>query len=125
MRFQLETENDGCDEILVGDSIEEVTQDVLNRYECDELPKHWVIYQLPVELAVKGQHGDWEFLGDFGDGVDAAKKAAVEYAKAGQLHIDDHGVMAFGITEDPAGGNYEIDFRVDTTTMESWEHPAS
>ena len=43
MQYQLDTENAGCDEILVGDSIEEVTQDVLNRYECDELPEGWSI----------------------------------------------------------------------------------
>lgn len=46
MRFQLDAENDGCDEILVGDSIEEVTQDVLNRYERDELPEGWTITEI-------------------------------------------------------------------------------
>ena len=43
MKFKLDTENAGCDEILEGESIEDVTQDVLNRYEVDELPEGWTI----------------------------------------------------------------------------------
>lgn len=42
-RYKLDTDNSGNDEILVGDSVAEVTQDVLNRYEVDELPEDWTI----------------------------------------------------------------------------------
>lgn len=41
--YKLDTDNCGCDEMLVGDSLEEVTQDVLNRYEVNELPDGWTI----------------------------------------------------------------------------------
>ena len=42
-RYKLDTDNSGNDEILVGDSVAEVTQDVLNRYEVDQLPEGWTI----------------------------------------------------------------------------------
>lgn len=46
MRYQLDTENAGCDEVMVADSIEEATQDVLNRYETDELPVGWSVVEI-------------------------------------------------------------------------------
>ena len=42
-RYKLDTDNGGDDEILVGDSVAEVTQDVLNRYEVDKMPEGWTI----------------------------------------------------------------------------------
>lgn len=119
MRFQLDTENSGNDEILEGDSVEEVTQDVLNRYEVDTLPEGWSITPIPVELAVKDEHGTWELLGDYAT-VEAAKAAAKEYAALGQYHIDDRGVMVFGISEDPASGQYETSYSVEVETGEAW-----
>jgi len=70
-----------------------------------------------VELAVKDEHGAWELLGDF-DTVEAAKDAAKEFASLGQYHIDDRGVMAFGISEDPASGQYETSYSVEVETGE-------
>ncbi len=54
MIYKLDTENAGCDEILSADSIEEATQDVLNRYELDELPSSWSI---TVESVLAGPEG--------------------------------------------------------------------
>ena len=45
-RYKLDTDNSGNDEILVGDSVAEVTQDVLNRYEVDQLPEGWTIEEI-------------------------------------------------------------------------------
>ena len=72
-----------------------------------------------VELAVKDEHGAWELLGDFAT-VEAAKDAAKEYAAQGQYHIDDHGVMVFGISEDPASGQYETSYSVEVESGEAW-----
>jgi hypothetical protein len=72
-----------------------------------------------VELAVKDQHGAWELLGDFATVV-AAQDAAKEYAAQGQYHIDDHGVMVFGISEDPASGQYETSYSVEVESGEAW-----
>lgn len=57
-RYKLDTGNSGNDEILVGDSVAEVTQDVLNRYEVDELPQGWTIDLIPEVFSVQ-----WEFMG--------------------------------------------------------------
>ena len=72
-----------------------------------------------VELAVKDEHGAWELLGDC-ETAEAAKVAAKEYAAQGQCHIDDYGVMVFGISEAPASGQYEITHSIDTATLEAW-----
>jgi len=40
--WKLDTENAGCDEVLVG-SYGECLQDVLNRYELDDLPDGWTL----------------------------------------------------------------------------------
>ena len=56
-RYKLDTGNSGNDEILVGDSVAEVTQDVLNRYEVDELPQGWTIDLIPEVFSVQ-----WEFM---------------------------------------------------------------
>jgi len=48
-KYKLDTGNSGNDEILVGDSIAEVTQDVLNRYEVDQLPDGWTIEEITEE----------------------------------------------------------------------------
>lgn len=119
-QYKLDTENAGCDEILTGESVEAVTQDILNRYECDELPAGREITQVPaVELAVKDEHSAWELLGDYPT-TQEAKDAAKEYAGSGQYHIDDHGVMVFGISEDPASGQYETSYSVDVESGEAW-----
>jgi hypothetical protein len=47
--WKLDTDNDGCDEVLNGDKIEDVVQDVLNRYEIDTLPEGWTVYQIEDE----------------------------------------------------------------------------
>jgi hypothetical protein len=49
-RYKLDTDNAGCDEILLGDSIAEVTQDVLNRYERDRLPEGWTITEMELRI---------------------------------------------------------------------------
>lgn len=54
-----------------------------------------------VELAVRGESGEWELIGDF-TSVESAKDAAREYG----------GNAEFGISTDPAGGHYEITFRL-------------
>lgn len=72
-----------------------------------------------VELAVKDTHGAWNLLGDL-ESVDAAKTAAKEYASKGQHHIDDNGVMVFGISEDRESGHYEIQYQVEVATGEAW-----
>lgn len=72
-----------------------------------------------VELAVKDEHGAWELLGDFAT-IESAKDAAKEYAAQGQYHIDDHGVMVFGISEDPASGHYETSYSVEVESGEAW-----
>jgi hypothetical protein len=72
-----------------------------------------------VELAVKDEHGAWELLGDY-DTEEAAKAAAKEYAALGQYHIDYHGVMVFGISEDPASGQYETSYSVEGESGEAW-----
>jgi hypothetical protein len=48
-RYKLDTGNSGHDEILVGDSIAEVTQDVLNFHEVDQLPDDWTIEEITEE----------------------------------------------------------------------------
>ena len=45
-RYKLDTGNSGNDEILVGDSIAEVTQDVLSYHEIDQLPEDWTIEEI-------------------------------------------------------------------------------
>ena len=72
-----------------------------------------------VELAVKDAHGTWELLGDFGS-IAAAQAAAKEFAALGQHHVDDHGVMVFGISDDPASGHYETTYSVEVETGEAW-----
>jgi hypothetical protein len=72
-----------------------------------------------VELAVKDTHGTWELLGDF-DSVAAAQAAAKEYAALGQYHIDDRGVMVFGISDDPDSGHYENEYSVEVESGEAW-----
>ena len=72
-----------------------------------------------IELAVKDNHGAWELLGEY-ETIDAAKVAAKEYAALGQYHIDDMGVMVFGISDDPDSGHYEEAFSVEVETGESW-----
>ena len=49
-QYKLDTDNSGCDEILTGDSIAEVKQDVLNRYECDKLPEGWTITEMEIRI---------------------------------------------------------------------------
>lgn len=66
-RFKLDTENAGCDEILVGDSREEVLQDVLNRYEVETLPEGWTITDATndsAELLARGDADSWSGQGD-------------------------------------------------------------
>jgi hypothetical protein len=50
-RYKLDTGNSGSDEILVGDSIAEVTQDVLNFHEVDQLPEGWTIEEIAEDQA--------------------------------------------------------------------------
>jgi hypothetical protein len=45
-RYKLDTGNSGNDEILIGDSVAEVTQDVLNFHEVDQLPEGWTIEEI-------------------------------------------------------------------------------
>jgi hypothetical protein len=45
-RYKLDTDNSGHDEILVGDSVAEVNQDVLNYHEFDRLPDGWTIEEI-------------------------------------------------------------------------------
>lgn len=45
-RYKLDTENSGCDEVLTGESIESATQDVLNRYDLEDLPPGWTITEI-------------------------------------------------------------------------------
>lgn len=52
-----------------------------------------------VELAVRGESGEWELIGDF-TSIENAKAEAQEYG----------GSAEFGISTDPAGGHYEITF---------------
>ena len=54
-RYKLDTGNSGNDEILFGDSVAEVTQDVLNRYEVDQLPEGWTIEEI-VESLPASEH---------------------------------------------------------------------
>lgn len=39
--YKLDTGNDGCDEVLFGESEEDVTADVLHHHDLDEMPEHW------------------------------------------------------------------------------------
>ena len=48
-RYKLDTDNSGDDEILIGDSVAEVTRDVLNRYEVDQLPEGWTVEEIAEE----------------------------------------------------------------------------
>ncbi len=50
IQYKLDTENAGCDEVLIGSSKDEVLQDVLNRYEIDELPEGWSIEEIETTL---------------------------------------------------------------------------
>ena len=77
------------------------------------------VTKMTVELAVKDEHGAWEFLEEHSS-VDAAQDAAKEFAALGQHHIDDYGVMLFGISEDPESGAYETYYRVDVESGEAW-----
>jgi hypothetical protein len=72
-----------------------------------------------VELAVKDEHGTWELVSEFAT-VEAAQDAAKEYAAQGQYHVDDHGVMVFGISDDLASGHYETTYSVEVATGEAW-----
>ena len=74
---------------------------------------------MTVELAVKDAHGAWELLEEHSS-VDAAQDAAKQFAALGQHHIDDRGVMVFGISEDPASGAYETEYSVDVESGEAW-----
>lgn len=81
-----------------------------------------------VELAVKGRESDWEFIGDYPT-IEAAQAAARDYAEEArnlanpaisQYNVDDHGVMVFGISEDPGSGHYETTYSVEVETGEAW-----
>ena len=84
-----------------------------------KMTKQVTISYTDVELAVKTEHGAWELLGDFGT-LESAKNAAKEYARLGQDHISECGVMVFGISEDPASGQYEISYSVEVGSGEAW-----
>lgn len=60
------------------------------------------------ELAVQEAHGDWTLLGDY-PSEDAAIEAARTWAAdhGADIHRDDFGTAAFGISNDPASGHYE------------------
>jgi hypothetical protein len=68
-RYKLDTENSGNDEILVGDSIAEVTQDVLNFHEIHQLPEGWTIELIDEQSsdmpppATAPFSVQWEFMG--------------------------------------------------------------
>jgi len=51
-KYKLDTGNSGHDEILSGDSVAEVTQDVLNYHEFDQLPNGWTIEEIAEEQPV-------------------------------------------------------------------------
>ena len=72
-----------------------------------------------VELAVKDRDGAWELIDDYVT-IDEAKRIARLYAADGQYHIDDYGVMVFGISDDPESGNYEHIYNVDVESGEAW-----
>ena len=74
---------------------------------------------LRVELAVLDTHGAWELIDDYAT-ESAAKEAAREIASYGQYHIDDRGVMVFGITSNPDGSGYETRYCIEVDTGESW-----
>ena len=61
-RYKLDTGNSGNDEILVGDSVAEVTQDVLNRYEVDELPAGWTIEFIDDKPTAQKGNYLWRYL---------------------------------------------------------------
>ena len=46
------------------------------------------------------------------------KEAAIEYASASTVYIDDFGVMVLESLEDQDGGGYEIAYSVDVATGE-------
>jgi hypothetical protein len=50
-RFKLDTGNSGNDEILEGETMAEVLQDVLNYHEIDELPEGWTLGAVEVQHA--------------------------------------------------------------------------
>lgn len=110
-RYQLDTDNAGCDEILEGDSIDEVTQDVLYRYEVDELPDGWTVseIELQFEMAEKLHDGAWHSIGEY-----KTIEEAIADAKqlACQAYRDDFGTVVFGITADPDGGSYETAIKI-------------
>jgi len=41
--FKLDTGNSGCDEVLIGGSIDDVLRDVLHHHDIQELPCNWDI----------------------------------------------------------------------------------
>lgn len=49
-KWKLDTGNDGCDEILTGDSYSEVEKDVLYHHELEILPDHWSITEIDWEI---------------------------------------------------------------------------
>ena len=58
-RYKLDTGNSGHDEILFGNSVAEVTQDVLNFHEIDQLPEDWTIEEVTegeIKQQVDGKH---------------------------------------------------------------------
>ena len=70
--YQLETGNHGCDELLYGDSADEVLADVLHHHGIQALPAGWEITPADDgwELAV-WQDGGWEDAGNYGSEEDA------------------------------------------------------
>lgn len=57
-----------------------------------------------VELAVQDNDGSWVFIDEFAS-VDEAIESAESYFDG-----DDTGLKIFGITKDPDGGHYEIQY---------------
>jgi len=70
-----------------------------------------------IELAVCDTHGAWTLIDDYETEEEAVQDAR-RIAAMGQHHINDHGVMTFGISAD--GSGYETKVCVDTETGDFW-----
>ena len=113
-RYKLDTGNSGNDEILFGDSVAEVTQDVLNRYEVDQLPEGWTIEEIaepinePVDYtAVATEVFEFRFATDSEQGSIMARDFTEAKAMLAAMIEDSDG--GSGWVEDKDGYRFECE----------------
>ncbi len=69
-----------------------------------------------IEMAVQCRHGAWELIGEYSS-FDRARLDAMSLVHNGhEFFVDDDNGIVFGLTEDPAGGHYEVRLWVDADT---------